>query len=343
MGFPTVIASVWAARPRSNLSFLSFYVDSVLPVTCNDIVTLNAILNGDPTGYTFEWVQMSGTPVIWLEDRDQTVVMFQQPVLRDDKVFRFYLNKGKSTERYKEVLVTAVPTDNYFLSQTKIYSSSSVSALGSPSIISYILNIPVYRPPGSEAISDPQRAVLYNRPSGVVLNSSTLPVVYLLEKTSSGYVEVAQEIQTSDLANSQGLIQSMGLDKIYKLRIVNNNTIQDSEEFSLSSESFQTKPDLAVTEIDLISPSVSKQYSSSTINEVISRLLVGLNINDIEDNFNINISTPMSNSVLDEVISRSLLSLSVDDTQDAVSLSTSPFISSSIIVENTSIFRSSLG
>lgn len=343
MGFPTVIASVWAARPRSNLSFLSFYVDSVLPVTCNDIVTLNAILNGDPTGYTFEWVQMSGTPVIWLEDRDQTVVMFQQPVLRDDKVFRFYLNKGKSTERYKEVLVTAVPTDNYFLSQTKVYSSCSVSALGSPSIISYSLNIPVYRPPGSEAISDPQRAVLYNRPSGVSLNSSTLPVIYLLEKTSNGYVEVAQEIQTSALANSQGLIQSMGVDKIYKLRIVNNNTIQDSEEFSLSSETFQTKPDLAVTEIDLISLSASKQYSASTIDEVISRLLVGLNINDIEDSHTLNIDKVISSSTIDEVISRSLQSMSVEDIDDSITFSLSPFYSSSIIVENISLSRSSLG
>ena len=343
MGFPTVIASVWAAGHRSNLGFLSFYVDSVLPVTCNDIVTLNAVLNGDPTGYTFEWVQMSGTPVIWLEDRDQTVVMFQQPVLRDDKVFRFYLNKGKTTERYKEVLVTAVPTDNYYLSVSNFSSSCSISSLGVPSTIAYNLNIPIYRPPGSEVISDPQRAVLYNRPSGVVLNNSTLPVVYLLEKTSSGYIEVAQEIQTSALANSQGLIQVMELDKIYKLRILNNNTIQDSEDFSLNSETFQTKPDLAVTEPDLINLSTSSQYSVSTIDERISRVLIGLNVNDPEDTFNINIGTFASRSVLDEVISRSLLSFSVDDVQDVASLSTSPFLSSSIIVENISIFRSSLG
>ena len=67
-------------------------LDSVLPVTCSDVVTLNARVSGDLTGHTFEWSQLSGTPVTWPESVNQVNVMFQQPATRDDKIFRFTID-----------------------------------------------------------------------------------------------------------------------------------------------------------------------------------------------------------------------------------------------------------
>lgn len=85
---------------------------TIMTVTCEDIITLDSALVGDPAGHTFEWQQDTGTAVEWLEDRFQQDVMFRQPGnVRDDKVFTFYIDRGLPEEQSYKVLVTSIPTD----------------------------------------------------------------------------------------------------------------------------------------------------------------------------------------------------------------------------------------
>ena len=107
---------------------------TLLVVTCEEIITLYSGLVGNPTGHTFEWEQQTGTPVEWLEDRFQQDVMFRQPGnVRDDKVFRLYIDRGLPYSQEFTVLVTAVPTE--FVPVTTTYrDSSGVPTLGGDSI-----------------------------------------------------------------------------------------------------------------------------------------------------------------------------------------------------------------
>jgi hypothetical protein len=89
----------------------SILLDSMMTVTCDDIITLSANILGDSTGHTFLWEQIDGIPVTWLEAQNQQSVMFQQPSDRSDKVFRFTLDKGLDFEKSKEIIVSAIPTE----------------------------------------------------------------------------------------------------------------------------------------------------------------------------------------------------------------------------------------
>lgn len=91
---------------------LTIILEKMLLVSCEDIITLNAQLTGTPLGpQTYLWTQLSGSAVIWLEAQNQTMVMFQQPVVKDDKVFRFWLDKGTPWEQHADILVTLVSLD----------------------------------------------------------------------------------------------------------------------------------------------------------------------------------------------------------------------------------------
>jgi hypothetical protein len=106
----------FSSRRRGGIrdSGLIIELQKILLVSCQDIITLDAVLIGTPNGpQTYLWTQQSGSPVTWLEDQDQTMVTFQQPVTRDDKVFRFWLNKGTSYQQYADILVTLINLDSF--------------------------------------------------------------------------------------------------------------------------------------------------------------------------------------------------------------------------------------
>lgn len=86
-------------------------VNSLMVVSCDDIITLSATVEGQTVGLRYEWVQLSGLPIEWLESAQQLEVMIRQTTIRDDKVFRFYVNRGTVAERYGDLLVTATPRD----------------------------------------------------------------------------------------------------------------------------------------------------------------------------------------------------------------------------------------
>lgn len=342
MGFPTVMISAWAAR-YSAVSNINFYVDSVLPVTCNVVVALNAVVYGDIANATFLWEQISGAPVIWLEQQNQVNVLFEQPATRDDKVFRFWVNKGRSGQKYKDVLVTAVPTDSFTSNIQRSNSASSVSAFGIPSFVNYNYILPVVREAGSQVTNDILRSVFFTRPTGMLVVSSARPLISLLELTSTGYIIVNQEIQSTGLTDITGVMNSLELDKTYVLRVSNNGVSQDSSPFSVNSVIFESTPDLALTDEDSVTVSLALPFSKSYIDEVIDRKLLSIDPDQTSDSYLSNLARPVSSSYITETISRSLNGLNIEDAEDSIRMTFNRPVSSSVILENISLQYSSLG
>lgn len=97
--------------PEEVYTEITFRIEHLRIVTCESIITLNAEVSNTDGTHTFEWVQIAGTPVEWLEDTHQITVMWRQPVIRDDKVFRFYVDRNTAHEMSDTMTVTAKPTD----------------------------------------------------------------------------------------------------------------------------------------------------------------------------------------------------------------------------------------
>jgi hypothetical protein len=75
-------------------------------------------------GHTAEWVQLSGTTVEFLTDPNSVEASFAQSANRDDKVFRFYLDRDTSFEQYRDVLVTPTARDTTNVNQLATFSGS---------------------------------------------------------------------------------------------------------------------------------------------------------------------------------------------------------------------------
>jgi hypothetical protein len=93
---------------------LIIQLQKMMLVSCQDIVTLDATLIGTPIGpQTYNWVQLSGSPVTWLEPQNQASSTFQQPSNRNDKVFRFWLDQGTRWQQYADITITSVALDTF--------------------------------------------------------------------------------------------------------------------------------------------------------------------------------------------------------------------------------------
>lgn len=80
-------------------------------VTCDDIITLHAQIDGFPGTAKFLWEQQTGIPVEWLEPVNQQSVTYKQTLIRDDKIFSFFVNKGTVLEQEYRITVTAIPRE----------------------------------------------------------------------------------------------------------------------------------------------------------------------------------------------------------------------------------------
>lgn len=86
--------------------------DSVF--TCRSVVTMTADIFGDPRGHTFQWEQISGEPVEFLSALDQPEMMFTFDV-KEDKQFRFWIDKGTRLEQYDDVWAWQTPTEQHYV------------------------------------------------------------------------------------------------------------------------------------------------------------------------------------------------------------------------------------
>jgi hypothetical protein len=160
---------IWSSRARASVSI---NVQTLMVVSCDTVITLVAQVIGILTDRTYEWVQLTGTPVDWLESRFQTSVMFNQTAVRDDKVFRFYVDKGKRTEAYKDVIVTAVPRDT----ATTVNESSTFQCLPytSSELIHSITALPGLSAVGQNATNSAVRMLTWINPLEIYFSSATV-------------------------------------------------------------------------------------------------------------------------------------------------------------------------
>ena len=76
-------------------------------VLCEDTIVLEATVDGDLFGHTFEWEQLSGTVVVL--NNDDTLTPSFSNVDGSDKTFRFYLDRGTPKEQFDDITVFNKP------------------------------------------------------------------------------------------------------------------------------------------------------------------------------------------------------------------------------------------
>lgn len=79
---------------------------------CAPIVYLSATVNGDLTNVPTEWVQLSGTPSVTIENVNKTDSFYVAGTnVGSDKLFRFYIYRNTQLEQYQDVLIRTTPSD----------------------------------------------------------------------------------------------------------------------------------------------------------------------------------------------------------------------------------------
>lgn len=80
---------------------------------CDPGATLTATVIGDLTGHTILWEQIVGLPVTFTTPLDQLSVSYTQTTF-EDKVFRFWIDKGTGQQQFDDVNVFGAPTFSYY-------------------------------------------------------------------------------------------------------------------------------------------------------------------------------------------------------------------------------------
>lgn len=100
---------------------------------CDLSFTLTATVIGDITGHTFLWEQVQGTAVTFTTPVDQFTVSYNQSTF-DDKVFRFWVDKGTASQRFDDINIFGSPTStvNDFVTSigTNIVNNTTTSRTG---------------------------------------------------------------------------------------------------------------------------------------------------------------------------------------------------------------------
>jgi hypothetical protein len=97
--------------------YLEIIVDSVLLVSCQDIITIRATILGDTKNHSYYWEQIEGSQVEWLEDRNQAIVTYRKvPNFAGETVFRFWVDKNTPFQQFRDLVVTGNARDSIGIS-----------------------------------------------------------------------------------------------------------------------------------------------------------------------------------------------------------------------------------
>lgn len=105
-------------RRRSSVDLIS--AGDIQNVTCAPIVYLEATVNGDLTGHSVEWVQISGTPTVTLEPGGTPLQTFYTVAVGQsgsDKVFRCYVDRNTQIEQHRDVSIRTTPRSFVFTTE----------------------------------------------------------------------------------------------------------------------------------------------------------------------------------------------------------------------------------
>lgn len=136
------MAQILFLSSQNSLSVVTFPSQTVEQIAvCEPIVYLEAIVDGDLTGHSFGWVQISGSPTVTLlpvPGYDTRTYYTVTGLPGTDKVFRFYIDRYTPYEQFLDLTVrttpatygltlnygvgdyTTIPNDNLFPADSKI-------------------------------------------------------------------------------------------------------------------------------------------------------------------------------------------------------------------------------
>lgn len=95
-------------------------------VVCDTQAQLEGVVDGDLTGHTIEWVQLSGDPVLsWNPNPNvlDPVITFNS--FSDDMTFRLYIDRNTSNEKYDDVNVYKTPNSVsvFYAENSELYTT----------------------------------------------------------------------------------------------------------------------------------------------------------------------------------------------------------------------------
>ena len=154
-------------------------LDQLLIVSCDTIITLHATIENPLASYEYQWEQLSGLTVTWLTPTNELTVMYEQTPVRDDKVFRLYVNMGSSGQEYAEILVSATPRDSIPEIKNSNFTALAFNGAGRQKPyalqeVAVATQIPGLSAPGTVTVNNPTRGVMFPEPS--VPFGSALPL-----------------------------------------------------------------------------------------------------------------------------------------------------------------------
>lgn len=179
---------------KLNFSNLVVTVNSFVHSSCEQILTISASYNGILSGHTFLWEQISGTPVTWLEPLNQTSVTYNNNGIRDDKVFRLYVDKDTVIEQVFDILVSSVARDFLYIKQNSSEYLKDITYY-SPSTISFIA--PAISESGITSINTSPRMVVFNIP-----DTSNIAYIELQQYINNSYIPVQVTMASSNFFNN---------------------------------------------------------------------------------------------------------------------------------------------
>ena len=93
--------------PQNDVVLMSAGDDQIQ--ICSSIIYLSATIIGNITGHTFLWEQISGSAITLIQNTT-TTAYYIVDINPTDKVFRFWVDKGKYNEQYQDITVYSTPT-----------------------------------------------------------------------------------------------------------------------------------------------------------------------------------------------------------------------------------------
>jgi len=99
-------------------------------VICSPLVTLQATVIGDLTGHQIIWEQISGHAVNFTTPLNQLTVQFTPPAINDDKIFRFWIDKGTIEQQYDDINVWTTPTSILIVDVPLPKNNTSIGSYG---------------------------------------------------------------------------------------------------------------------------------------------------------------------------------------------------------------------
>lgn len=101
------IITKMAIRPQNDVVLISAGDDQ--QKVCDAIVYLSASIIGNTFGHTFLWEQISGD-IITITQNSNTTAYYMTDGTTRDRIFRFWVDKGKYNEQFQDLIIYATPT-----------------------------------------------------------------------------------------------------------------------------------------------------------------------------------------------------------------------------------------